>query len=416
MMFHWVNCSFHEREPPRLTFRAKSGSCEAMPFHVMEKSCARATELWEAPHATMVQREMNSRERWRLLLEGCGSDRPVCDFWGTSEVVSRLLRDLDCASELALWRKLGIDKAIHLSPQNSQALEKTWHIQSQFSVWGVATDEIPYGNGLGAYVEAVGHPFARCLSPADIEQYGWPDPHDWCIDGFRSDCERWSEYPVIACSFEPFYLYSRMRGMELALTDMLDEPAILDAALERIYWIHDSIIRRTLSEAADLIDCVYVAEDLGTQESLLISPALFRRFLKPWLARMIELVHSFGVHVFFHSDGAIRPLIGELLDIGVDVLNPVQWRCRGMDRSALARDFGDRVVFHGGIDNQRTLPYGSRADVVQQVRENIELFRKTRGYIVAPCHNLQANTPTENIVALYEAVHERHRVLLGTGR
>jgi uroporphyrinogen decarboxylase len=137
-----------------------------------------------------------------------------------------------------------------------------------------------------------------------------------------------------------------------------------------------------------------------------MSPALFRRFLRPTLRSFIDLAHRYGVRVFHHDDGSIRPLIPDLLDIGIDVLNPIQWRCRGMDRAALARDFGSRVVFHGGVDNQQTLPFGSPDDVRREVEANISLFSACKGYIVAPCHNIQANTPTGNIVALYETVRK----------
>jgi uroporphyrinogen decarboxylase len=154
------------------------------------------------------------------------------------------------------------------------------------------------------------------------------------------------------------------------------------------------------------MDLVWVGEDLGTQQSLLISPRLFRRFLKPRLSAMIELVHSFGLRVFHHDDGAIRPLIPDLIEIGIDILNPIQWRCPGMDRESLARDFGSRLVFHGAVDNQHTLPFGSPEDVRREVEENIRIFARGKGYIVAPCHNIQANTPTANILAIFEAVHQ----------
>jgi len=91
------------------------------------------------------------------------------------------------------------------------------------------------------------------------------------------------------------------------------------------------------------------------------------------------------------------------------VLNPIQWRCRGMERTGLARDFGSRVVFHGGVDNQQTLPFGTPADVRREVEENIATFSRCKGYVVAPCHNIQANTPTENIVTLYETVRKSGR-------
>jgi uroporphyrinogen decarboxylase len=124
------------------------------------------------------------------------------------------------------------------------------------------------------------------------------------------------------------------------------------------------------------------------------------------MRKMIDLAHSFGVKVIHHDDGAIRPLLPDLIETGIDVLNPIQWRCTGMDREGLARDFGKSLVFHGGVDNQQTLPFGTSEDVKREVAENVRIFRKCKGYIVAPCHNIQPNTPTANILALYEAVHE----------
>jgi uroporphyrinogen decarboxylase len=260
--------------------------------------------------------------------------------------------------------------------------------------------------GTAVYAETVTHPLARAATPAEVEKFDWPDPMDWDVSSLRARCAAWKDYPILAGTYEPFYLYCHLRGMEQALEDLVSNPEIVEAALERLYFIHASIIRRTLQEAADLIDFIYVAEDLGTQDSLLISPASFRRFLKPRMARMIDLVHSYGVKVFHHDDGAIRPLIPDLLEVGIDVLNPIQWRCRGMEREGLARDFGASVVFHGGMDNQLTLPFGSPQDVRREVAENLRIFRQAKGYVVAPCHNLQPNTPTENILALYDAVHE----------
>jgi uroporphyrinogen decarboxylase len=194
--------------------------------------------------------------------------------------------------------------------------------------------------------------------------------------------------------------------MEQALEDLIARPEIADSILEHIAAIDLALTRRILDEAGDSLLFSYVAEDLGTQASLIMSPRLFRRFLKPRMARMIDLVHSYGVKVFHHDDGAMRPLLPELIEIGIDLLNPIQWRCRGMEREALARDFGGRIVFHGGVDNQHTLPFGDAGDVRRQVRDNIAIFRDTKGYIVAPCHNLQANTPTANVLALYDAVRE----------
>jgi len=346
---------------------------------------------------------MTPKQRWQAVLSGRTPDRIPFDYWGTAEVTARLLRELDCQTERGLWERLDIDKCIHLAIPHPMATEETWHVQSQFSVWHVGTRLIEYGDGLGVYEETNYSPLACAGNARDVERFDWPDPGAWDVSGLRAQCNEWQEYPIVAGSYEPFYLYCRMRGMEQAMEDLVLNPQVAEAALERIYFIHEELFRRILDEAGDLIDLVYVAEDLGTQESLLMSPGAFRHFLKPWMTRMIELAHSRGVGVMHHDDGAIRPLIPDLIETGIDVLNPIQWRCRGMEREALARDFGKSLVFHGGVDNQQTLAFGLPEDVRREVADNIAIFSLCKGYVVAPCHNIQAVTPTANILALYES-------------
>jgi uroporphyrinogen decarboxylase len=349
---------------------------------------------------------LTPRQRWEAVLRGERPDRVPCDYWGTSEITSRLKRELGCAGDRELWERLGVDKLIHLVPRHPRATEDTWHLQSHFSVWHIGTRTVPYADGLGCYEEVVEPPLAAATSVREIEQFDWPDPGEWDLAGLREQCEAWRDYPLLAGSCELFYLHCRLRGMEQALEDLIAHPDIADSILEHIAAIDLALTRRILDEVGESLLFSYVAEDLGTQESLIMSPRLFRRFLKPRMARMIDLVHSYGVKVFHHDDGAMRPLLPDLIEIGIDLLNPIQWRCRGMERETLARDFGGRIVFHGGIDNQHTLPFGGAGDVRRQVRDNIAIFRDTKGYIVAPCHNLQANTPTANVLALYEAVRE----------
>ena len=314
--------------------------------------------------------------------------------------------DLDCETDADLWRDLGVDKCVFLAARHPAAREETWHTPSLFSIWGVPTKEIEYLDGAGVYEEAVDPPLARATTVAEIESYAWPKAEDWDYEALLTECLKWPDYPIVGASYEPFYLYSRLRGMEQALEDLVENPAIVDAMMERIFEVHSGIVMRSLRMAGDLIDFIYVAEDLGTQESLLMSPRAFRRFVKPWLARMIDLAKSHGVHTFHHDDGAIAPLLPDLIEIGIDVLNPIQWRCKGMERDQLARKFGANLVFHGGVDNQQTLPFGTVEAVRREVADNIAIFSECKGYVVAPCHNLQVNTPTRNIVALYDAVRE----------
>ncbi len=145
----------------------------------------------------------------------------------------------------------------------------------------------------------------------------------------------------------------------------------------------------------------------------MIAPDMIRRFLLPRMKRMTDLAHQAGVSVFHHNDGAIRAILPDLIAMGIDILNPIQWRCQGMDRALLKQDFGQDVVFHGGMDNQVTLPFGTPADVRQEVADNIRLLGKGGGYILAPCHNIQAVSPPENIVTMYETAYELGRDVAG---
>jgi uroporphyrinogen decarboxylase len=124
------------------------------------------------------------------------------------------------------------------------------------------------------------------------------------------------------------------------------------------------------------------------------------------MKRIIDLVHQAGAFVFHHNDGACRPILPDMIEAGIDVLNPIQWRSKGMDREGLKRDFGDALVFHGAMDNQYTLPFGTVGEVQQEVLDNLRTLGVGGGYILAPCHNIQANTSVENIVAMYETGYE----------
>jgi uroporphyrinogen decarboxylase len=145
---------------------------------------------------------------------------------------------------------------------------------------------------------------------------------------------------------------------------------------------------------------------MGSQEGLLFSPAQIHEFLIPRMKRMMDLAHEAGAFVFFHSDGAVRKILPDMIEAGIDVLNPIQWRCTGMERAGLKRDFGDDLIFHGAVDNQYTLAFGSVDEVRQEVLDNLRLLDGDGGYILAPCHNIQAVGPPENVVTMYETCYQ----------
>ena len=142
------------------------------------------------------------------------------------------------------------------------------------------------------------------------------------------------------------------------------------------------------------------------QEGLLVSPAQIREFLLPRMKRMIDLAHQSDVYVFHHSDGSIVKIIPDMIAAGIDVLNPVQWRCKDMDREQIKRNYGDQLIFHGGVDNQYTLAFGQVHKVREEVIDNLRILGANGGYILAPCHNIQAVSPAENVVAMYDTGYE----------
>jgi len=159
----------------------------------------------------------------------------------------------------------------------------------------------------------------------------------------------------------------------------------------------------------DVVDVISEADDYGTQVSQLISPRMFRRLMKPRLAVLFNRIHELApdAKLFFHSCGNVRPLLPDFIELGVDILNPVHVRATGMDPVELKRDFGRDIVFWGGgVDTQDVLPHGTPAQVRDDVRRNIDALAPGGGFVFNTVHNIQADVPAENIVAMVEALHE----------
>ena len=187
--------------------------------------------------------------------------------------------------------------------------------------------------------------------------------------------------------------------------DLAENPDIVEYVLDQLFDLAYESTRRIFEAIPGQVTITYVAEDLGSQIGLLYSPEHIREFLLPRMKRMMDLTRQSGAYVITHSDGAVRDIIPDLIETGTQMLNPIQWVCPGMEREGLKRDFGDRLAFHGAMDNQRILPFGTVGEVRREVEDNLNTLGSNGGYILAPCHNIQAVSPVENIVAMYEHVH-----------
>jgi uroporphyrinogen decarboxylase len=350
---------------------------------------------------------MTPRERWLALFNREKPDRVPTDYWATDEVSKRLLKDLGCPNRNALFDRLHIDGLDHIGAPRTMQHHPD---DPEANIWGVRRKRVDYGSG--SYDEAVYHPLEKITSLDEVHAFKWPDPddHDW--ENFKQQVENISGRRAVRCGgYEPYLLYCSMRGMEQSMMDLLDDEEIADAILGYIFDYHYRLNARMFEIAKGKIDITYVAEDLGMQNDLLMSLDLIRRYILPNQKKMADLARSFGIHIFYHTDGAARKVVPDLINVtGIEVLNPIQWRCPGMEREGLVRDFGDKVIFHGAVDNQQTLAFGSPDDVHREVMDNLRIFAWPTRYICAPCHNIQAVSPTVNIVAMYETVWEHGRL------
>ncbi len=199
-----------------------------------------------------------------------------------------------------------------------------------------------------------------------------------------------------------FELAWQLRGMQEMLMDLAMNPALPAYIMERITEVLVANIHAALAVAGDRIDMVYFYDDVATQQALMISPKMWGEYIRPCHQQLIDAAKQYGKQVMYHCDGALRPLIPHLLDMGIDVLNPVQADAPGMEPEGLKADFGDRLSFHGGIDIIDTLPRGTTDDVRAEVRERMQVLGEGGGYIMASSHHIQPDTPLANVLAMYE--------------
>ena len=347
---------------------------------------------------------MTSRERWLAVLTHGTPDRLPTDYWSTSEATARLMQYLGCRTRTQMLNRLHVDYVFSVRPRYVGP-----RLAPGRDVFGCRYRNVDYGTGV--YRECVFNPLAAYGSVGEMERsYVWPSPDWWDYSDVPRQIAGQEKHPIRGGGSEPFLIYKYLRGQEQAFMDLVDNPEIVDYCLGKLFDLAYENSRRIFDQVPGKVMISYVAEDMGGQDDLMISPQLIRRFLLPGMKRIINLVHEAGAFVFHHNDGNCRPILPDMIAAGIDVLNPIQWRCRGMERAALKRDFGAELVFHGGMDNQYTLPFGTVDEVRAEVADNLRILGAGGGYILAPCHNIQAVSPPQNIVAMYETAYE-----MGTG-
>jgi uroporphyrinogen decarboxylase len=279
----------------------------------------------------------------------------------------------------------------------------TFRLEEGKNIWGASEVFGSYHSGRGSY------PLADAQSVADIEHYNWPAPEalDMEMYGQRVDAID-KKFPLIlSIGFLPVLnTVMDMFGMEEALVLMLSEPEIMEAAIAHIETFLLETMKKVMDAHAPRAFAFWLGDDFSTQRGMMISPESWRKFLKPTYKKLFDLVKSYNLLVWFHSCGTFRPVMPDLIDIGMDIWETVQAHLEGNDPRELKNEFGAHLTFFGAINCQQTLPFGSTDDVRREVRERIRILGKGGGYICGPDHSIQANMPPENIIALYDEIRK----------
>ena len=262
------------------------------------------------------------------------------------------------------------------------------------------------------YMDISHHPLAQA-TVEDVQAYPFPNGGDPTrFTGVREKALAMREGTPYALSSTicgvTYEICWYMRGLERWFVDMIENPALCEALLDRTsqFWV--DWMEGFLGEVGDLLDVIMIGDDLAGQKGPLFSPNFYRKIVRPRQQRVIDTIKKHTkARIWYHTCGDCSPYIPDLIEMGVDILNPVQISTRGLDPKALKDTYGDEIVFWGGgIDSQHVLPFASPDEVREEVRRNVESFKPGGGYIFNNVHNIQAGVPPENVMAMYEAAWE----------
>ena len=328
-------------------------------------------------------------------------------FDAEKEVYAALYKHFGIDTREALFDRLHCDTWM-VGPKNS-LLPGPDGKPRKGSIWGWKSVTAHYSGG--TYEEVSWNPLAGKDELADIDRHDWPGPANQDYSHFPAAIEAHKDRAIIAPpSWGAYFIATFVRGLENLLIDFAtnapDAERLLGTIADRILAMMDNM----LTNWGAGIDIVYMADDYCSQQAPLFSPDAFRRFVVPYLRRAADLAHKHGKKFLLHVCGAVRPLLPQIIDCGVDMLEPIQIRAEGMEASGLKRDFGRHICFYGGVDLQQVLCRGTPQTVADEVRRLIDILGEGGGYVLGPGHTyIQVDAPVENILAMYETAYEYRR-------
>lgn len=351
----------------------------------------------------MIKTTLNSKERVGLAYQHQTTDRIP---------IGNLCAGINPPAFKALDKFLQENRQITASDFINSCLDLTevWAFDiirqnnsSATDCWGVKREAVNYGEGY--YDEIVHYPLHNINTVQELKGYSWPKTKWFDYEAVPELIKQKQTRPdqVLALGVANLFETSwYMRGLENLMMDMLINPDLVHAIMNKVTDFFIEHFKHFVDAANGKIAMAFTADDLGGQEGLFISLELIEEFIKPYHQRINKAMHDLGIQVVYHSDGAIAEAVPTLIDMGIDILEALQFNAKGMNPKQLKDQYGDRLCFEGGVCVQKLLPYGTPEDVADYVRNLIDTLGKNGGYVLAPSHYIQAGTPPENIVAMFD--------------
>ncbi|MDR0495679.1 MAG: hypothetical protein LBG95_08665 [Treponema sp.] len=348
---------------------------------------------------------MTSRERILAALRHEPTDKiPFSLGFGVNEYARKQLAEhLGCSVQQAGEMLVSISDLRWVSPRYAgPSYREPWSTEKP-DIWGVGHKAV--FNGFDFYNEICSYPLAGLGETISLKDHEFPSPDWFDYSSLKKDIEKANtggEYAIILGNGSIFETSWYMTGLEDMFALIMTEPELAYRLFEKVTDFFMGYFERALDAAAGRVDIVFTSDDLGQQNGLLMSFPLWEKMIKPHHHRMNKMLHEHGVKIMYHSCGSVTDAVDGLVDMGIDVLEALQFDAKGMDPVLLKNRWGGKIAFHGGVSVQSTLPFGSVEDVRREVRDRVSVMGKNGGYILAPSHAIQGGTPPENIAAFLE--------------
>ncbi len=362
----------------------------------------------EALYGDPSRDKMSPYARVQAAVERRPADRVPFDFWAVDEVKNDLKAYLGVDDEEQLLRLLGVDCRV-VAPDYIGPELQHFPDGSFFTTWGEHRKYVV--NAYSTYEEYASYPLSAAKSLGEIRDWPyWPKSEYWDWGSIIPKVQHLNQQVRYHIRYEVGGIFESawaLYGLENFLVDLIERPEIPCAIMDAYTDLMIDNVHSLMKAAGGQIDMVYTFDDVAIQNGLLMSPGMWRKTILPRHQRLNQVIKSYGLKIMYHSCGGIAPLIDALVDdMRIDVLNPLQPLASGMDMVKIKAEYGSRLAFHGGIDLQKTMAYGTTDNVRREVAQRVRILASGGGYICATAHNIQADTPLENIIALYTAPRE----------